>query len=114
MFVLLGCLRICSYTVPLPEKSTQNLVVVGWILVDQGLRFPGSQYAAVSSSVSAHDPMVAAGNMTCLLGIVVILELIDGAAIYGAAKGSGRAPGELWMLSITAAARGGGGGAGQT
>lgn len=69
-------------------------VVVGWILVDQGLRFPGAQYAAISQSVGAHDPMVASGNMTIMLLGAFFLEMVGGAAIFGAASGSGRAPGK--------------------
>lgn len=72
--------------------------VTGWILVDQGVRFPGSQYDAIANSVSAHDPMVLAGNMTVLLMLVFALEMIGGAAIFGAATGSGRAPGESQQL----------------
>lgn len=63
--------------------------------MDQGLRFPGDKYAAISLSVNAHDPMVASGNMTIMLLGVFILELVGGAAIFGAATGSGRAPGEI-------------------
>lgn len=65
-------------------------------MVDQGFRFPGAQYStsAVANAVSAHDPMVASGNMTILLLAVFILELVGGAAIFGAASGSGRAPGK--------------------
>lgn len=69
--------------------------VVGWILVDQGVRFPGDQYSAIALSVDAHDPMVASGNMTMMLLAVFFLEMVGGAAIFGAASGSGRAPGEL-------------------
>lgn len=67
---------------------------MGWILVDQGWRFPGAQYAAIEQSVGAHDPMVASGNMTLLLLMVFLLEMVGGAAIFGAASGSGRAPGK--------------------
>lgn len=67
---------------------------MGWILVDQGVRFPGAQYAAISQSVGAHDPMVAAGNMTLMLLGAFLLEMVGGAAIFGAASGSGRAPGK--------------------
>lgn len=75
------------------------MAVVGWILVDQGFRFPGEQYSTsvVANAMSAHDPMVASGNMTILLLSVFILELIGGAAIFGAAAGSGRAPGKSLM-----------------
>lgn len=81
------------------------VLVVGWILVDQGLRFPGEQYAAISLSVDAHDPMVAAGNMTMMLLGAFFLEMVGGAAIFGAASGSGRAPGKptfppLWLHAI--------------
>ncbi|CAM9129240.1 unnamed protein product [Hapterophycus canaliculatus] len=72
-----------------------QLAVVGWILVDQGLRFPGDQYAAISQSVGAHDPMVSSGNMTVMLLAVFLLEMIGGAAVFGAASGSGRQPGEF-------------------
>lgn len=71
--------------------------VVGWILVDQGLRFPGDKYAAISQSVSAHDPMVSAGNMTVMLLAVFLLEMIGGAAVFGAASGSGRQPGKPFL-----------------
>lgn len=81
----------------LKHGRVAQLAVVGWILVDQGWRFPGSQYSSIASSVVAHDPMVAAGNMTLLLGVVFILEMIGGAAIFGAAKGSGRAPGDFGL-----------------
>lgn len=63
--------------------------------MDKGFRFPGAQYAAITQSVDAHDPMVAAGNMTVLLMAVFLLEMVGGAAIFGAASGSGRAPGEV-------------------
>lgn len=72
-----------------------QLAVVGWILVDQGLRFPGAKYSAISLAVDAHDPMVAAGNMTIMLLGVFILEMVGGVAVFGAATGSGRAPGEF-------------------
>lgn len=71
---------------------------MGWILVDQGVRFPGSQYSAIAQSVDAHDPMVNAGNMTVLLLAVFLLEMIGGAAIFGAATGSGREAGELEFI----------------
>lgn len=92
-----GCaaLMACPPHAMLPIATlTMIVAVVGWIAVDMGLRFPGSQYAQISSSVEAHDPMVANGNMTLLLGVVFILELIGGAAVFGAANGSGRAPGK--------------------
>ncbi|CAM9439991.1 unnamed protein product [Choristocarpus tenellus] len=74
-----------------------QLAVVGWIAVDNGLRFPGAQYAALSQSVSAHDPMVASGNMGVLLLAVFLLEMIGGAAIFGAAEGSGRVAGDFGL-----------------
>lgn len=77
---------------------------MGWILVDQGVRFPGAQYSAIAQSVDAHDPMVNAGNMTVLLLAVFLLEMVGGAAIFGAATGSGRAPGEFVSPSRMACA----------
>jgi len=68
------------------------LAVVGYIAVDLGVRFPGVKYAA-SSALSAHDDMVASGNMLVLLHFVMVLELVSGAAIFDAAKGSGRKAG---------------------
>lgn len=78
-----------------PWLRMSRRAVVGWILVDLGVRFPGDKYSAIANSVSAHDPMVAAGNMTVLLGMIFILELIGGAAVFGAVQGSGRAPGKF-------------------
>lgn len=87
----------------LKHGRVAQLAVVGWILVDQGVRFPGAQYAAISQSVGAHDPMVAAGNMTLMLLGAFLLEMVGGAAIFGAASGSGRAPGDFGMdpLNLT-------------
>ncbi|CAN0026021.1 unnamed protein product [Pylaiella littoralis] len=81
----------------LKNGRVAQLAVVGWILVDQGFRLPGSSYAAIEQSVGAHDPMVASGNMTVLLMAVFLLEMIGGAAIFGAASGSGREPGDFGL-----------------
>ncbi|CAM9577960.1 unnamed protein product [Discosporangium mesarthrocarpum] len=72
-----------------------QLAVVGWIAVDLGLRFPGSMFAAVTDSVSAHDAMVSSGAMGVMLLAVFLLEMVGGAAIFAAAEGSGRAPGDF-------------------
>lgn len=77
------------------------VAVVGWIMVDQGLRFPGSQYGAIAESVGAHDPMVSSGNMTIMLLGAFFLEMIGGAAVFGAASGSGRAPGEYKKIPLS-------------
>lgn len=50
--------------------------------------------------------MVASGNMTMLLLVAFLLEMIGGAAIFGAASGSGRQPGEKCFFLF----RGGGSG----
>lgn len=101
-----GVLRMSlplAWLVCLPFFLLFSAAVVGWILVDKGLRFPGAQYAAISQSVDAHDPMVASGNMTVLLLMVFLLEMVGGAAIFGAASGSGRQPG--LFLGVLAHAR---------
>ncbi|CAM9875849.1 unnamed protein product [Ectocarpus sp. 6 AP-2014] len=87
----------------LKNGRVAQLAVVGWILVDLGVRFPGDQYAAIAQSVGAHDPMVASGNMTILLLVAFLLEMVGGAAIFGAASGSGRQPGDFGLdpLNLT-------------
>jgi len=70
------------------------LAVVGWLAVDMGLRLPGSKYVGLSA-ISAHDAMVAGGNMVVLFHFALLLELINGAAIFAAAQGSGREPGNF-------------------
>eukprot|EP00968_Pinguiococcus_pyrenoidosus_P005835 scaffold383_cov272-Pinguiococcus_pyrenoidosus.AAC.5 len=69
------------------------LAVLGWVAVDMGVHFPGSAYAGLTS-LQAHDAMVAKGNMGFMLSVIAVLELLSGVAIYEAAKGSGRAPGD--------------------
>lgn len=71
------------------------LAVLGWVAVDAGVRFPGSPYGSIRDSLSAHTEAVANGSLGVLLVLVSILELASGAAIYDAAKGSGRQPGEF-------------------
>lgn len=39
------------------------LAVVGWLAVDSGLRFPGDAFAAIPSSLAAHDLAVKNGSM---------------------------------------------------
>ena len=86
------------------------LAFIGYLATDAGLRLPGDKFAAVGASISAHDQAVANGSMgyidpmfvgfthpfpRFLLLIVSVLELSNGAAIYDAAMGSGRKPGEF-------------------
>eukprot|EP00612_Vaucheria_litorea_P008747 CAMPEP_0171476848 /NCGR_PEP_ID=MMETSP0946-20130122/3838_1 /TAXON_ID=109269 /ORGANISM="Vaucheria litorea, Strain CCMP2940" /LENGTH=229 /DNA_ID=CAMNT_0012007195 /DNA_START=76 /DNA_END=765 /DNA_ORIENTATION=- len=70
------------------------LAIVGWLAVDFGLRFPGTKYLGLNP-VTAHDAMVAGGNMVVMLHFALLLELINGAAIFAAAKGSGRKAGDF-------------------
>ncbi|CAM9768601.1 unnamed protein product, partial [Chrysoparadoxa australica] len=72
------------------------LAVLGWVMVDLGLRFPGAKYAGLDA-ISAHDAMVATGNMKVMLHFIGLLELIGGVAIYQAANGSGREPGDFCL-----------------
>jgi hypothetical protein len=39
------------------------LAVLGWVVVDSGLRMPGSGYESITSSFAAHDAAVANGSM---------------------------------------------------
>jgi len=64
-----------------------------------GLRFPGAKYYG-HTALSAHDDMVASGNMGFLLLVGFGLELMSGVALYEAAKGSGREAGTNVILSI--------------
>ena len=48
---------------------------------------PGSGYESIRDSLSAHTEAVANGSMGCLLLLVSLLELANGAAIYDMAKG---------------------------
>jgi len=52
------------------------LAVVGYAAVDQGLVFPGAQFAGVSS-LDAHDLMVKAGIMQQLFFAVAFFEVLD-------------------------------------
>lgn len=70
------------------------LAVVGWIAVDYGLRAPGVT-ESVAGSLAAHKWAVENGSMGVLLNFVAICELMSGAAIYDASRGSGRQPGEF-------------------
>ena len=71
------------------------LAFIGYIAVDSGVRFPGSPYGSIASSLVAHDAAVANGSMGFMLFCVSILELVSGAAIYDQAKGSGRQSGDF-------------------
>ena len=71
------------------------LAIVGWVAVDAGVRLPGSVFAAIPDSLSAHNAAVANGSMGFLLLVSFVLELAGGAAIYDQAKGSGRKPAEF-------------------
>uniref|UniRef100_A0A6U4LBX8 Uncharacterized protein n=1 Tax=Phaeomonas parva TaxID=124430 RepID=A0A6U4LBX8_9STRA len=69
------------------------LATLGWVATDLGFRFPGEAYSGIST-LAAHDAMVKNGNMGFLLTVIFVIEILSGAAIYEAAKGSGRAPGD--------------------
>ena len=76
---------------------TAMLAVVGWIAVDAGIRFPGSEKVtgSIANSLTAHDAAVSNGSMGVLLLISFVLELAGGAAIFEQAKGSGRDVGDF-------------------
>lgn len=71
------------------------LAVLGWVAVDAGLRFPGSTFSSIPNSLAAHDAAVSNGTMGFMLFVVGLLELVNGAALFDQAKGSGRKPGDF-------------------
>ena len=81
----------------LKHGRTSMLAIVGWLAVDKGNRFPGSEKVtgSITTSLSAHDASVQNGSMGVLLLLCFILELAGGAAIFEQAKGSGRIPGDF-------------------
>mmetsp|Transcript_7628 Transcript_7628/g.11601 ORF Transcript_7628/g.11601 Transcript_7628/m.11601 type:complete len:228 (-) Transcript_7628:173-856(-) len=80
----------------LKHGRTCQLAVLGWIAVDLGFRFPGEKYAAIATSLAAHDAAVANGDLGFFLSAVMFpSEIFLGLALYEAAKGSGRQPGDF-------------------
>lgn len=79
----------------LKHGRVSMLAIVGWLVVESGVRFPGAMFTSISSALSAHDACVKNGSMAVLLIAVFLLELAGGAAIFDQAKGSGRAPGDF-------------------
>lgn len=71
------------------------MAVLGWVAVDNGLRFPGAMFESIPNSFAAHNAAVDNGTMGFLLLVVGICELTTGAALFDQAKGSGRAPGDF-------------------
>lgn len=71
------------------------LAVLGWVAVDAGIRLPGSMFATIPNSLSAHTAAVENGSMGFLLFVISTLEVVTGAAIYEQAKGSGRKTGDF-------------------
>jgi len=70
------------------------MAIVGWLTVDAGIHFPGAKYAGLTA-LSAHDAMVASGNMGFMLTCVFAIELCSMVAVVQAAKGSGREAGDF-------------------
>mmetsp|Transcript_17240 Transcript_17240/g.23693 ORF Transcript_17240/g.23693 Transcript_17240/m.23693 type:complete len:258 (-) Transcript_17240:154-927(-) len=73
------------------------LAVLGCVAVDLGARLPGAAFAGVRDALGAHDVMVARGPMALLLLAAGAAEVLGGAAVYEAAKGSGREPGDFQL-----------------
>jgi len=72
------------------------LATLGYLAVDLGMRFPGSEYSAVPSALAAHDFGVAKGDMYILLLAVVVMEVIGLMATMQMMTGqSDRKPGEF-------------------
>lgn len=72
------------------------LAIVGFVTVDAGWHFPGAQYEGLTS-VTAHDAMVAQGNMGFLFSVIAFIEIISATGIHQAACGSDREPGDFAM-----------------
>ena len=68
------------------------LGVVGWILVDQGLRAPGAENAP--ASFAAHDFAVENGRMWVLLMGCLVLEIAGAGALAASLNGT-REPGDF-------------------
>ena len=79
----------------LKHSRVAMIAVVGWLVVECGVRFPGSSFTSIPSSMAAHDAAVSNGSMGFLLTACFIAELAGGAAIFDMAKGSGRKPGDF-------------------
>lgn len=74
------------------------LATAGWLAVDFGARFPGSEYSSVSSALAAHDFGVAKGDMVILLIIVSALETVSLFATMQMLKGeTDRKPGQFYF-----------------
>jgi hypothetical protein len=75
------------------------LAVPGWILVDQGLRLPFSQFAAdvIPNSYHAHDILVEQGTMAVMLVLIGLAEICSGAVLVEVSKGAlpDREPGDF-------------------
>jgi light-harvesting complex I chlorophyll a/b binding protein 1 len=70
------------------------IAIVGVLTVDGGIHFPGARYEGLTA-VTAHDAMVASGNMGVMLLFAGVVELCSMVAVVQAAKGSGRGPGDF-------------------
>lgn len=74
------------------------LATAGWLAVDFGARFPGSEYSAVPNALAAHDFGVAKGDLVMLLLIVTALETVSLFATMQMLKGeTDRKPGQFYF-----------------
>jgi len=72
------------------------LAVVGYIVVDKGLRAPGAEkLVAATSSFTAHDAAVQSGHMWALLLACGLFEIVGAGAIASTLNGGERKPGEF-------------------
>merc|ERR1719183_2416842 len=67
------------------------LAVVGYIVVDKGLRAPGAEkLVAATSSFTAHDAAVQSGHMWALLLACGLFEIVGAGAIASTLNGGDR------------------------
>merc|ERR1712137_725747 len=71
------------------------LAVIGYIVVDMGLRAPGAEKLGSVTSFTVHDATVASGHMWILLIACGVLEMAGIAGVAASLNGADRVPGDF-------------------
>jgi hypothetical protein len=61
----------------LKHGRVSMLAVLGWVVVDSGLRMPGSGYESIANSFAAHDAAVANGSMVNKIFICIYICIYE-------------------------------------